>query len=310
MYKNSGKLVYNAIVPSPTFTLTTLGARASQLLAQSRTASVWGSTSQGIFLHLPPQGIIFLSFEPHHGPLTANLAGDLACLRRVTRSERVQIEGERLTFPGLGITLGWRDAVIWDVPPLPQAPAQIDRVLERYQEVNRLVVAHRSPSERIGHGEERSSLPRTLSRETREKRREAISLIRPDAELPRVLLPLLGQGVGLTPAGDDVVLGYLLALSRWGQVFSTSLDICELSRALIAQAHHRTTLLSANLIEAAAFGQADERLVQALDGIFTGRLSAEGCAELLLNWGHSSGVEVLRGMEITIQLVRDTARDC
>jgi hypothetical protein len=286
------KLVYNEVMSLLNQTITTLGIRASQLLAQSHSASIWGSTSQGIFLHLPPQGITFLSFEPHHGPLTANLAGDLAYLRRVSSSEGVQMDGERITFPALGIDLVWRDAPVWDVPPLMQASVQIEAVLERYREVNRLVSAHRSPSVRNGHGE------------------EAISLIRPDAELSQVLLLLLGQGVGLTPAGDDVILGCLLALSRWGQVFSTSLDIRGLSQSLIAQAYHRTTLLSANLIECAAEGQADERLVQALDGIFTGQLSAEGCADLLLAWGHSSGVEALRGMGIMIKLVRDTARDC
>jgi hypothetical protein len=122
-------------------------------------------------------------------------------------------------------------------------------------------------------------------------------------DLLQNLLPLLGKGTGLTPAGDDVILGCLLALSRWGQVFSTSLDIRELGKSLIEQAYHRTTLLSANLIECAAGGQADERLVQALDGIITGQLSAEYCADLLLGWGHSSGLAALSGMGVTFMLI-------
>lgn len=284
--------MYNEFMPSFTPTIISIGARANQLLEQSPSASIWGSTSKGIFLHLPPQGLIFISFEPYHGPLTANLSGDLACLRRVTRLERVQIEGERLVFPGSDIALGWREIAVWDVPPLPRASIKMEEVQKRYQEVNRLVTARCPPSIN------RSLLAKqpALS-ETKE------SNLVPD-DLLQNLLPLLGQGAGLTPAGDDVILGCLLALSRWGQVFSTSLEIRELSQILIAQAFHRTTLLSANLIECAAAGQADERLICTLDGIITGHLSAEGCADLILGWGHSSGVDALRGMGVVIQLVR------
>jgi len=113
---------------------------------------------------------------------------------------------------------------------------------------------------------------------------------------------MLGQGTGLTPAGDDVILGCLLALSRWGHILSPYLDLQALQQPLISQAYRQTTLLSANLIECAASGQADERLLLALDGIFTGQPSTEQCAALLLGWGNSSGCDALVGMGIAIHL--------
>ena len=218
-------IIYGCLSLSPA--ITTLGIRASQLLSQSCSASIWGNTSQGLFLHLPPGAIIFLSYDNHHGPLTANLAGDLTSLQRVNSSEEVRIDGERLTFSGMGITLGWRDAAVWDIPPLPQVPLHIGEAQERYQQVYRLVTARRPTSTNLSL---RAKQP-VLS-ETKE------SNLVPD-DLLQNLLPLLGQGEGLTPAGDDVILGCLLALSRWGSHYPY-LWISPLSEPVVIPAAYPT----------------------------------------------------------------------
>jgi len=188
---------------------------------------VWGSTSQGLFLHLPPDAVLFLSLESYRGPLTANLAGDIHLLQKIEYGHTLLLRAGELIFPPFNL--------LWD-------------------------------------------------------------------ELLPALLSMLGQGTGLTPAGDDVILGCLLALSRWGQILSPNLDFQALQQPLISQAYRQTTLLSANLIECAASGQADERLLLALDGIFTGQPSTEQCAALLLGWGNSSGCDALVGMGIAIHL--------
>jgi hypothetical protein len=276
--------MYNEMMSPPAPTLTALGSRAWQLWAQSCSASVWGSTSQGIFLHLPPRGVIFLSFEPYHGPLTANLGGDGSRLRSVTKAEEVQIDDGCLCFPGAGVRLDGRGASIWNVPPLPQVPFKIEDALERYQEVHRLVTALR-----------RDEASLLFSRQFDQSER-----LTGDELLP-ILLPQLGRGMGLTPAADDVILGCLLTLNRWGDRLAPNWDARTLNQGLVSAAWQKTALLSANLIECAAEGQADERLVLALDGILTGQLSAERCAHLLLSWGHSSGCEALAGMGIGLR---------
>ena len=103
------------------------------------------------------------------------------------------------------------------------------------------------------------------------------------------LTPLLGSGAGLTPAGDDLILGLLLAYRRWGSVIKPAFDLAEMNVLLSQAASQKTTLISANLISCASQGQADERLIQALDGIMTGNSSPHQCARYLLNWGSSSG---------------------
>jgi hypothetical protein len=73
-----------------------------------------------------------------------------------------------------------------------------------------------------------------------------------------------------------------------------------LGEQVVAAAYRQTSLLSANLIECAARGQADERLLLGLSALLLGEPSVEAGAECLLGWGHSSGVAALVGMAIAI----------
>jgi hypothetical protein len=114
------------------------------------------------------------------------------------------------------------------------------------------------------------------------------------------LTPFLGLGAGLTPAGDDMVLGLLLAYNRWGTALKPAFDLAELNDRLCRAASQKTTLLSANLIACASQGQADERLVSALDGLMTGDPTSEQCARSLSGWGNSSGCDALAGMALAI----------
>lgn len=116
------------------------------------------------------------------------------------------------------------------------------------------------------------------------------------APLAEYLVSCLGRGPGLTPAGDDLVLGFLLALSRWGDVLCPELPAAEIAPLLVQAAHKKTTSLSAQLIECAAQGQADERLIAALDGLISGQPDEDSIVRSLLDWGHTSGAATLQGM--------------
>jgi hypothetical protein len=113
------------------------------------------------------------------------------------------------------------------------------------------------------------------------------------------ILPLLAQiigcGSGLTPSGDDVIIGLLLMLStmigRDSLLFNTQYALRNTPS---------TTRLSTNLMSAASQGQADERLITALNGILTGDLPEAECAARLLAYGSSSGADSLLGMTLVV----------
>lgn len=121
---------------------------------------------------------------------------------------------------------------------------------------------------------------------------------------PLTFSSLLGLGKGLTPTGDDILLGLLLALNRWRFALAPGLEISSLNRNILGRAYQSTTIISANLIECAVRGQADERLVTALDSLMTGTSSPSTIAALLASWGSTSGLDALCGMALAITSTR------
>jgi hypothetical protein len=98
---------------------------------------------------------------------------------------------------------------------------------------------------------------------------------------------LLGQGPGLTPAGDDVLAGYLVGAAAFG------LDVAALRRAIAVLAPARTTALAAALLWHAARGECLDELAE-VAAVLTGWQrggpeQADGAVRRLVCVGHSSG---------------------
>jgi hypothetical protein len=113
---------------------------------------------------------------------------------------------------------------------------------------------------------------------------------------------LIGRGSGLTPSGDDFLIGLLLGLRTTSEISPVWARMSPIFHPLIDQARHKTTTLAANLIACGVDGQADERLISALDGILTGSLPESECARRLIDYGSSSGGDTLLGMAMALSL--------
>jgi Protein of unknown function (DUF2877) len=98
---------------------------------------------------------------------------------------------------------------------------------------------------------------------------------------------LVGSGDGLTPEGDDVLVGRLAAY-RAGGVPTPVLDA-----AIARLAPTRTTTLSASLLACAVRGEVSPRLSVWLTAVGTDREAEAGAR--LLELGQSSGAALLRG---------------
>lgn len=92
---------------------------------------------------------------------------------------------------------------------------------------------------------------------------------------------LAGRGAGLTPAGDDVLLGIVYALWVWDWP-------PEWAARLVAAAAPLTTTLSANLLRAAADGEAGRPWHDVVNG-------HPGAVAALLAVGHTSGADAWAG---------------
>ncbi len=282
-----------------------IGSIAAGLLSEVPDASVQGVTSRGVFIRLASSWVIFLSTESYRGPLTLNLDGFGNGWQNITIGMPVRVEEGRFDIPATGQRFLFDQASVWQAPPLPRDALPVEQRMDRLMEVTRELLSMQKEglfsnflAALVEDVQQSATHARTLD-DTLSEMRMAL-LERKIAAFTTACGALLGLGPGLTPSGDDLIAGLALALSRWGGVLYPDLEGGELLAELTHLAYHKTSLLSANLIECACQGQADERLVLALDGIISGAHSPAQCAAALAGWGNTSGVDALAGMALAV----------
>jgi hypothetical protein len=110
---------------------------------------------------------------------------------------------------------------------------------------------------------------------------------------------IVGLGPGLTPSGDDVLAGLLLALRLLGGAVpggGTAVWLADwLGAAVTAHADTRTTSLAASLLHCAAHGQAAAEVAVVLRGI-AGQEPLRPAVRRLLSAGHTSGADLAWGL--------------
>ncbi len=110
---------------------------------------------------------------------------------------------------------------------------------------------------------------------------------------------LVGLGPGLTPSGDSMISGLLLALRLLGGATAGGTRAVWLAdwlgAAVTCYAEQRTTALAAVLLHCAARGQAAEEVSAVLRG-FAGQEPVEPAARRLLAAGRASGAELTWGL--------------
>ena len=111
-----------------------------------------------------------------------------------------------------------------------------------------------------------------------------------------------GLGVGLTPSGDDFLIGVIYAL--W--VVFDSEDAARWSRTIVESASPHTTMLSAAMLQEASEGNAAEHWHILVDVLAEGdAIDVEQACSGILSVGHTSGADALTGFLLTLDLLRE-----
>jgi hypothetical protein len=296
------------------FRAVSIGADALNLTATCQVAQVNGITSRGIFLLTPDHQVIFISFEGWRGPWTINLtdekilekpqpdarvnSGNFFPSNRLAIGSQVSLLPGKIKLPKEDIEISFDHLMGWLNHPSPGAQLIWPEVNIRLNQVVQLVASNGMGNgwiNLLAPGQGQRNLPDNLI-EVNEILQTFDFSFDEDGNFFHLdrFGRILGRGQGLTPSGDDVVIGILLALSRG--VFSKSPKILLIPEPIVALTRQMTTSLSSCLIASAIHGQADERLLSALDGILFGNLKVEECAARLLAYGGSSGGDCLLGM--------------
>lgn len=301
-----------------------IGATAREILDATQEAKVLGRSTRGIFLACDSERVVFLSKERYRGPLTFNLPAAPWSAEGLYPGLLVQVRSQSLYFPSTGGVISYRTAPIWR-PPVPKLDRlEISCVGDRLARLVELVL-NDDQSGGASLLADAADFARTLAyptgapdhqnstRDELERLASSLALYlriqtgsselrkAAQAELAEATKAFLGRGRGLTPSGDDLILGIALSLARWETLFVTGLEQSARVEAwLPALAARTTTALSAGLIACACQGQADERLILALDSLMTGETNLIKCARGLLSWGSSSGSDFLAGILLAV----------
>jgi hypothetical protein len=224
---------------------------------------------------------------------------------------RVRFGSGKFHIPDAAIVVNTNNSIVWHPKP-PTAPA-----LPAAARRERLIAAaetiiSRGPEEGLSiflpqllettHNEEFNGeeFPSHFS--------SILDLANETGELPspQFIVDLLGTGPGLTPSGDDFVMGLLLAVNRWETENQNQHNLDLFNREIVAAGYQQTTTLSANLIECAAQGLADQRLIDALDWLVSGSETSMQSIDALLTWGSSSGSDVFVGFVVALSTRNST----
>lgn len=122
-----------------------------------------------------------------------------------------------------------------------------------------------------------------------------------DASPEAAVQGLIGLGPGLTPSGDDVLIGVLALLQAGGETRIHA----DLARTIVALAA-LTSPLSGSFLHAAAAGHVADHLHVAATSAVAGDVGTAIAS--LHGIGHSSGWDMLAGIAVTLRAVA-AARD-
>ncbi len=280
-----------------------IGVVALESIQQNPSARVYGVTSKGIFLKMADSSIVFISGDSFRNPLIINLPGAGQFLETVNHADPVENSGGSLFFRSVGLQLKVDPLALWSartnetalerLPPPPALGQFITRLRSRMQNNNEYFETVLAS---IGLG---NSAP------SGELQTAIVALSLPDlANLESLRSAghfFAGRGRGLTPSGDDVLLGWCYALERLSHFHH--LDLTAIHPLMTGLVSQRSTLISAGLITAATRREVDERLLYAFEAMNSVIPVNAAILDGVIHWGNSSGIEAVAGMALAVHAV-------
>jgi len=298
--------------PDISISATSVGQSAVDVLAQGNDFIVRGVTSRGIFVSVDERTVVFLSRERFKGPLIVNLPWDSPVLNQIEIKAEGKVcpHGFRFPNPDLFISVSsankWSALNLWSPIPLPGSAVNHSQISSF---LNVLQSRASAPNELVAAALQAinpDALPRLEGGdETTKYINQVYQAVRAN-DLPALQSAthyLAGRGRGLTPSGDDFLLGLVYGLFMLAYRFRAVFEPA--SAMIVATVKKRSTLISANLVECAAAGEVDERLGAAFQALLHPDLPPDAAIRGILGWGSSSGMDATAGMAVIMAVMKN-----
>jgi hypothetical protein len=278
--------------------VTSIGHVAHQVLRRTPSGLVTGVTSRGIYLQPLGDLTLYLTRDSFRGPLTINIRDESGGFSSIQPGEAADFIENTLTFGTSGQVIHLHRPLIWK-PSSPPGP--IKPIPGEYASFFHQVQANHPEHPYLPLLEMVTAGEHIQIRDIPGIEHQIIHLLKSlGSANPSAILSgmesILGAGPGLTPLGDDILLGILLAMNRARSQICASGDVIHFYDTLLKAAEENTTTLSWSLLSCAIQGSADERIIRVLDGLTSAREIPDHDLLSLLDWGSSSGMAVLAGI--------------
>lgn len=246
-----------------------------------------------IYLDLPGPGDLLVVAIDDVGGVPGGLLVD-----RVTDLRRIGVRPGMTFVPtaagwviaSAGVEIDTARAITWSAALPPGATLELTPDLARTVAIARRLASNSAPDGGLAtlrSGE--AWLVRSLTLIGKQRR----ALVAGDvAAALGPTVDLIGLGVGLTPSGDDYLVGLLAGFAAMGDPVGIELGV-----AIAAVAAVRTTAIGASAIAHAARGAFAERLHDVLIALARGRVADLATAiERATSYGATSGSDTLVGL--------------
>lgn len=227
--------------------------------------------------------------EVGNGPFSICISGRPGCFESFSTGERATADPDNLSVGSWHIDLKaaqiWQPRLVCPTQPLSLNPI-IARIIQPYADWPNVAEAGFVASQRLSEAATRlnRAITQAESSET-------------DKEVVAAASQLAGLGNGLTPAGDDFLVGVMAALWLTGHH--------ALLPKLANIAAPQTTALSAAFLRAAAQGEFIEPWHALAQALCAGEVEAfRRAVEEVAQFGASSGRDALAGFTTTIRAKR------
>ncbi|MCJ7537726.1 MAG: DUF2877 domain-containing protein [Anaerolineales bacterium] len=282
-----------------------IGNIAFESLKSEMEGEIHGVTSQGIFIKTTGRWLHFLSFEPQYGPLTINLPVTNLPEIPLHNGMRVRIASGQISVLEANLVIRVNNAFVWQPGPPSSHPLPAAERAARIRLAGEKIITSSQGNGLSSILPYLLKLPDHKNFDIQEITHPYINILHKQrymGGLPSTasIAGLLGSGPGLTPSGDDFTIGLLLAVNRWETELLPGHNLDLYNRKIVDAAYQTTTTLSANLIECAAQGLGDQRLIEALDWLMSGTGQDNHVIDNLLTWGSSSGSDVFVGYVVAL----------
>ena len=263
-----------------------------------------GITSSGIFVKTAGDRILFITSQITPGPVTISVKKLPHEKKPSIHGEVVEYSAEMLSIPIMHLSIDLRQAEVWYPPLRPKVlktnrerNSHLSAIIQGLIKTGRQATYISLLKEITSAGGKTVEMRSEIANQMKDWRTLQGAMYAHDViKIGKVLKSLLGNGPGLTPAGDDFVWGFLLVLNRWQDVLCPGLDLKRLNKIVVKEAEKHTTSISLTIIEAATRGWADARMMGVLDSLFAAGLSTRECVDHILAYGSTSGMDALAGM--------------